>query len=189
MKKTHTALAAVLAFGFAAPMLAQTHTMQANMPHAMPNAQTTQSGPTEGGQSAFAAIAEIAQLLQADPNTDWDSVSIDTLRAHLVDMNAVTLWSDVATTPIDGGAVFEVTSLNAKTTGSIRRMLLAHSKSMSGAGGIDFESMVVDGGARMTVTGPNPAMIRGLGFFGVMTLGMQHQAHHMVLASGQNPHN
>jgi hypothetical protein len=46
----------------------------------------------------------------------------------------------------------------------------------------------VEGGARMTVTGPNPAMIRGLGFFGVMALGMHHQAHHMALASGADPH-
>lgn len=188
MKKTLIASAAVLAFGIATPVLAHMHIGHDNAAQAEHNAQATQAIPTETGQSAFAAIAEIVALLQADPNTDWDQVNFASLRAHLVDMNAVTLLADVAAAQIDGGAVFEVASSNAKTTGSIRRMLLAHGNTMSGVEGFDMASVKIDGGARITVTGPNPAMIRGLGFFGVMTLGMHHQPHHLALALGQTPH-
>jgi hypothetical protein len=41
--------------------------------------------PTEPGQGAFAAIAEIIALLEADPNTDWSKVDITALREHLVE--------------------------------------------------------------------------------------------------------
>ncbi|QYX58087.1 hypothetical protein K1T73_06885 [Roseovarius sp. SCSIO 43702] len=32
------------------------------------------------------------------------------------------------------------------------------------------------------------ARFRAVGFIGVMTVGMHHQAHHLALAVGQNPH-
>jgi hypothetical protein len=47
--------------------------------------------PAEAGQGAFAAIAEIVALLEADPNTDWSKVNIAALREHLVDMDELTL--------------------------------------------------------------------------------------------------
>ena len=37
-------------------------------------AEATQNLPTESGQSAFAAIHEIVELLEADPKTDWSKV-------------------------------------------------------------------------------------------------------------------
>jgi len=37
------------------------------------------------------------------------------------------------------------------------------------------------------ITGPNAVLIRALGFFGVISLGMYHQAHHMAPASGSGP--
>ena len=93
--------------------------------------------PTEGGQSAFTAIAEIVDILRADPGTDWNRVDIESLRQHLIDMDAVTLRAIVSDQP---------------------------------------------------VTGPDAAMIRSLGFIGVMSLGMHHQAHHIALARGVDPH-
>jgi hypothetical protein len=30
--------------------------------------------------------------------------------------------------------------------------------------------------------------LRGLGFLGVLTLGMHHQIHHLMIARGENPH-
>jgi len=32
------------------------------------------------------------------------------------------------------------------------------------------------------------AKLKGLGSFGLMTLGMHHQIHHLMIARGQNPH-
>ena len=67
-------------------------------------------------------------------------------------------------------------------------MVMAHVATMNGAEGWDMRAEEVDGGAVMTVTGTDIARIRGLGFTGLMTVGMHHQAHHLALASGQNPH-
>ena len=46
----------------------------------------------------------------------------------------------------------------------------------------------VPGGAAMTVTGSDVERIRALGFIGIMTVGMHHQAHHLAIANGNNPH-
>lgn len=142
----------------------------------------------EGGQSAFAAIQEITAALMADPATDWSTVDIEALRQHLIDMDNVTLRADVAREDIDGGARFTVTSADPLVQASIRAMVMAHVITMNGVEGWDMRAEEVDGGAEMTVTGTDIARIRGLGFIGLMTVGMHHQAHHLALASGRNPH-
>ncbi len=147
------------------------------------------SMPTEAGQGAFAAIQEIVAILEADPNTDWSKVDIDALRQHLVDMNAVTLEAKVATAPVEGGERFDVTGAGP-VSDSIRRMLIAHAATMNGVDGWTFTAQPIEGGASLTVHAPpkDAAKLKGLGFFGVMTLGMHHQMHHLMLARGQNPH-
>ena len=142
----------------------------------------------EGGQSAFAAIQEITAALMADPSTDWSKVDIEALRQHLIDMDNVTLRADVVHEDIEGGARFMVTSADPVVQASIRAMVLAHVATMNGVEDWDIRSEEVDGGAVMTVIGTDIARIRGLGFIGLMTVGMHHQAHHLALASGRNPH-
>jgi hypothetical protein len=146
------------------------------------------SMPTEVGQSAFAAIAEIVKILRADPKTDWGKVDIGALRQHLIDMNNVTLRATVNGQTVEGGARYDVTSDALEVTASIRRMVIAHAATMSGVDGIRMEAAEIPAGARLSVTGPNAEMIRGLGFIGLMTLGMHHQAHHLALARGIDPH-
>jgi hypothetical protein len=46
----------------------------------------------------------------------------------------------------------------------------------------------IPGGAALTVAGNDPVRSRALGFIGVMTVGMHHQAHHFALATGRDPH-
>ncbi|WP_081536003.1 hypothetical protein [Rhodovulum sp. P5] len=145
-------------------------------------------GPTEAGQAAFAAIAEIVGILQADPATDWSRVDIDALRQHLVDMDNVTLHANVASRDIDGGADFAVTAESADVATSIRAMVPAHAAMMTGAQGLMMATEPLPDGVRLTVTGPAPEMIRGLGFFGIMALGGHHQPHHLAIARGQAPH-
>lgn len=142
----------------------------------------------DGGQSAFAAIQEITAALMADPATDWSKVNIEALRQHLIDMDNVTLRAEVARENINGGARFIVTSTEPTVVASIRAMVLAHVATMNGVESWDMWAEEVDGGALMTVTGSDTARIRGLGFIGLMTVGMHHQAHHLALASGRNPH-
>ncbi|MFP4538499.1 MAG: hypothetical protein ACLFPA_09370, partial [Dichotomicrobium sp.] len=74
---------------------------------------------------------------------------------------------------------------------SIRRMVTAHAETMSGANGMTFAAEEHPAGAIMTVTAENPAdlpKLKGLGFFGILTLGMHHQAHHLMIATGHAPH-
>src|SRR5690348_15857413 len=58
------------------------HMRQAGVPHMR-------------GQDAFGAIAEVVQILDADPKTDWSKVNLERLRQHLIDMNEVVLRAQV----------------------------------------------------------------------------------------------
>ena len=142
----------------------------------------------EGGQSAFAAIQEIVEQLMVDPETDWSRVDIKALRQHLIDMDNVTMRAQIAAQEIDGGARFEATSEDPAVTASIRAMVPAHAETMNGAESWTMQTNEIPGGAVLIVTGNDPIRIRALGLIGVMTVGMHHQAHHLALATGQNPH-
>jgi len=184
----------VLALSLPGSAIAQTsqphHTMMMHsqgMGHAagMPAGATM---PSEAGQSAFATIAEIVGILRADPDTDWTRVDIEALRQHLIDMDNVTLRAAVAKQQVEGGARYDITSHDPAVTGSIRRMVFAHAATMSGVEGMRMQAEEISDGARLTVTGADAGMIRGLGFIGLMTVGMHHQAHHLALARGDTPH-
>jgi hypothetical protein len=144
---------------------------------------------TQPGQGAFAAIQEIVEILMADPKTDWSKVNIDALRQHLIDMNNVTLAANVKNEAIDGGMRFDVTG-EGPVLDSIRRMTTAHAATMNGVDGWKFEAAQIEGGASLTVHAPAKDVdkLRGLGFLGVLTLGMHHQMHHLMIARGENPH-
>lgn len=146
--------------------------------------------PQEGGQAAFAAIAEIVARLVADPMTDWSRVDIEALRQHLIDMDNVTLRAEITTTLTETGARHEVGSGDPAVRASIRRMVLAHAATMNGVEGLGFLGEATDRGAVLTISGSaaQMPMLRGLGFIGVLALGAHHQAHHLALATGANPH-
>jgi len=142
----------------------------------------------EGGQSAFAAIQEVVMALMADPTTDWNTVDIEGLRQHLIDMDNVTLRADVQMEEAEGGQTYLVTSDDPRVEASIRSMVAAHVATMNGILGWSMTAEEIPGGMRMTVTGAEVARIRALGFIGIMALGAHHQAHHMAIARGQAPH-
>ena len=147
------------------------------------------AAPTQTGQAAFAAIQEIVGILEADPNTDWSKVDIDALRQHLIDMDHVTLFAHVNNVALDDGFRFEATGAGA-VRDSIRRMLAAHAATMNGETGWRYEAAEIENGASLTVHAPaaDKAKLHGLGLFGVLTLGMHHQMHHLMIARGQDPH-
>ena len=150
--------------------------------------QMTQA-PAQPGQDAFAAIQEIVQILEADPRTDWSKVDIDALRRHLVDMSNVTLAAQVKTESLDGGIRYIVTGAGP-VVGSVQRMITAHAATMNGYTGWQFRSTNVEGGAALEVRVPesDAAKLKALGFIGVMTRGMHHQEHHLMIARGEHPH-
>ena len=145
--------------------------------------------PTEPGQSAFAAIQEIVQILEDDRRTDWSKVNIEALRQHLIDMNNVTLAAHVSSEALDSGIKFIVTGDGA-VRDSIRRMTSAHAITMDGVGGWHFAAKDTEGGSIFEVRVPPQDMIKlkALGFTGVMTRGMHHQQHHLMIAKGEHPH-
>ena len=144
--------------------------------------------PTEPGQGAFAAIAEIVALLEEDPNTS--KADIGALREHLVDMNELILNAVAREEPIPGGLRITVTG-EGRTLRAIRNMVPVHAAELAKIDGWQVEAAGRDSGARLSVTSADPqqeARIRGLGFFGLMTTGAHHQAHHWAIATGQPVH-
>jgi hypothetical protein len=143
--------------------------------------------PSQAGQGAFAAIAEIVLLLQADPKTDWSKVDLGALREHLVDMSELTLNAVAREEPIPGGLQIEVTG-GGRTLRAIWSMMPAHAAELAKLNGWQVEAATRDDGATLTVTSTDPqqeAQIRGLGFFGLMATGAHHQTHHWAIATGQ----
>jgi hypothetical protein len=159
------------------------HSATHTVPHTAPR-------PTEAGQGAFAAIAEIVALLDADPDTDWSKVDVAALREHLVDMNELILNAVAREEPIPGGLRSTITG-EGRTLRAIRAMVPAHAAELAKIEGWQVEAAVQDEGARLTVTSTDPRQktrIRGLGFFGLMATGAHHQAHHWAIVTGQPVH-
>lgn len=166
---------------------AQDHTTMDHKAHDQAPAAATLKEP---GQAAFGAISEVVLALQKDPSTNWSKVNLERLRQHLIDMDRVTLQSQVRTTKLADGAQFEVTADAPAVTDAISRMLAAHAKTMDQAG---RRSTVTStkGGVVWIVRGDSPsdaAQIQGLGFIGLMTEGAHHQSHHLAMARGDDPH-
>lgn len=157
------------------------------------NAMTTDapsSAPvSEPGQGAFAAIAEIVAKLDSNPDTDWNTVNIRGLREHLRDMDVVTIDAVAVAKEVVGGMQFTVTGA-PNVAPSIRRMTLAHAAVMGKINGWAYTAQKIDRGAMVTMIVPPKDLpkIKALGFFGMMASGSHHQAHHWMMASGQDPH-
>jgi hypothetical protein len=148
------------------------------------------SDMVEAGQAAFASISEVVAKLRADPATDWSKVNIDALRSHLVDMDNVLIRARVTAIPVPRGARFEISGDGA-VRDSIRRMVAAHTSMADGEDGRQVVSTPTEGGATMTVLGADDgqqAQIRALGFFGLLTGGVHHQLHHLMMAKGEMHH-
>jgi hypothetical protein len=188
MKLVVWGLAALLGSSAAWAQGATTH--HRAEPSAVHTATHAAPRPTEPGQGAFAAMAEIVALLEADPNTDWSKVDVAALREHLVDMNELILNALAREEPIPGGLRITVTG-EGRTLRAIRNMVPAHAAELAKTEGWQVEATGRDSDARLSVTSADPqqeARIRGLGFFGLMATGAHHQAHHWAIATGQPVH-
>jgi hypothetical protein len=147
--------------------------------------------PTLPGQDAFGAIQEIVRILEADLATNWSKVDLERLRQHLIDMNDVTLHSDVKATPVPGGLAMEVSGVG-RTEEAIRRMVVPHTVELNKMSEWSARTEEIPRGLRLTVVAKNPddaktvARIRGLGFIGLLTEGFHHQPHHLAMAKGED---
>ncbi len=171
------------------PQHPMSHRQHMTGAHSMPGMAAT--GPTSSGQDAFAAIAEVVGLLDADPQTDWSRVDLERLRQHLIDMNEVVLRSEVKQSPITGGLAMEITG-SGRTERAIRAMVLPHAADLDRMPELSARAEAIPGGARLTVTSRQPedakavARLRSLGFIGLLTLGSHHGPHHLAMAKGES---
>jgi hypothetical protein len=145
--------------------------------------------PTMPGQDAFGTIQEIVRILETDPNTDWSKVNIDALRAHLIDMNEVTLNAVADQRALDAGVEITVTG-EGRTADAIKRMVPAHVHDLK-AMGWEAEAVELPNGVRLIVTSADPEQVtklKALGFMGIMVQGSHHQMHHLMMAKGAFTH-
>ncbi|MFC1465903.1 MAG: hypothetical protein ACFLMY_13765 [Candidatus Brachytrichaceae bacterium NZ_4S206] len=163
---------------------AQVHQHQPGMTH-----EAAAATPTEVGQAAFAAIAEIVRILEADPTTDWSKVNLEALRQHLRDMDLVLMRARVAQASVEGGLRMEVTG-DGDVVDAIRRMLHSHGQALEGELPVTTSIAHHAQGLVLTVTAKNPAdaayvaKLRGLGFAGLLVTGDHHGPHHVMIARG-----
>lgn len=143
--------------------------------------------PTEAGQSAFAAIAEIVALLANDPDTEWSRVDVTRLRNHLVDMDLVTTRANVTQSKEGNAISFDVTG-SGRILAAIQAMVPAHAEELNKTTSWNVSAAKKADGVVMTLspgTESERLQIAGLGFFGVMATGAHHQAHHLAMAKGE----
>lgn len=146
-------------------------------------------GLTQPGESAFGAIQEVVERLEANPNTDWSHVNVTALREHLIDMDEVTLHAAIQERPLPDGMRYIVTGAG-RTREAIQHMIIGHAQSMGDAPHWTMTAEPSVGGAIVTVTAKQPSdlpEIRALGLLGMMADGAHHQVHHWFLATGEGP--
>jgi len=158
--------------------------------HGMQHGAATTGVPTMPGQDAFGAIAEVVQMLDADPSTDWSKVDLERLRQHLIDMNEVMLRSQVKQSEVPGGLAMDVTG-TGRTEQAIRAMLVPHAAELDQMPAFAAKTELIPGGVRLTATAKAlddtkaVVRLRGLGFIGLLTAGAHHGPHHFAMAKGE----
>jgi len=157
--------------------------------HAVLAQHPTTGIPTQPGQQAFGAIAEVVRLLDADPATDWSQVDLERLRQHLIDMDQVVMHAAVTQTPVPGGLAMDITG-TGRTEQAIQAMVGAHARELDRTPSYAANAMPIAGGVRLIVMARNAedvkavARLRGLGFAGLLTEGSHHAPHHLAIARG-----
>ncbi len=143
--------------------------------------------PTQPGEETFGTIAEIVNILEATPDTDWSKVNIPALRKHLIDMKEVAANANAEITRLPTGVRIKVTG-NGRTLEAIQRMVTMHALTMNGSAGWKFSNSPLPDGELLTVESDDPAQaikIQGLGFMGIMVYGTHHGMHHLAIARGE----
>jgi hypothetical protein len=189
-RSASAAVFVLLSLALAPSVRAQSHEHTAGMTHPAPGTPAATGTPTqEAGQAAFAAIAEVVRVLEADSTTDWSRVNLEALRQHLRDMDRVVLDSRVVQTAVDGGVRLEVTG-DGEVADAIRRMLHNHAMALESELPVatrmahHANGLVLTVVARDTTDARLVAKLRALGFAGLLATGNHHAAHHLAIARG-----
>ena len=144
----------------------------------------------EPGQGAFAALAEVVTLLEGDPTTDWGSVDLDGLHDHLIDMDRLVRDAKVSVERHADGLRARVTG-DPATLEAAMRMVPAHAGELAAEPLWRVSSEVGSDAVVLDVRSDDHAQvarITALGFFGLMASRDHHRAHHLAIATGDDPH-
>ena len=182
--------ALMLGMSFANSVSSQLHEQHSSKHlHSTSAVQSTmESLPGEGGQSAFTAMSEIISMLERDPSTDWATVQIDVLREHLVDMHLLMLDTRVDTEILDDTSIRFRVSGQGRAVNAIHRMVPSHASAVRDSTGWFIDVARDPAGVTLMI---NPrdekafTKLRALGFYGFMSIGAHHQAHHFQMAKGE----
>jgi len=154
--------------------------------------QDTEKALTEAGNDAFGTIQEVIKKLESDPNTDWSKVNIEALRAHLSDMQDMTMNIEVLSQKnIPNGMEATIKATNPRAYEALKRVFMAHPDQLKRDTGWDMK--VEESNQKFTIKTTTSKeneinKIRGLGYIGLMAYGAHHQPHHWMMATGKNPH-
>ena len=146
---------------------------------------------TEAGNDAFGSIQEVIKKLNDDPNTDWSKVNIEALRAHLSDMQDMTLNIKIISQKnIPNGVEVTIKATTPRAYGALKRVFKAHPKQLKKETGWDMKVEEKDKNFTMRILTSKKNeidKIRGLGYIGIMAYGAHHQPHHWMMANSKKP--
>jgi len=145
--------------------------------------EAAQNLPMQSEQSAFAAIHEIVEMLEADPTTDWSKVNVDALRQHLIDMDNVALHAQITYEPIVNGEHIHVSG-KGDVRDSIQRMVMMHAAMAGDTTDWHVKAARASDGADINVIAISPLGLKrrkALGLMSMMVEGVYHPRHHTML--------
>jgi hypothetical protein len=183
----------MLRISIASCLLATSAAAQAEYAKTMHQEMHPPASAGAGGQYAFVTIGEVVRILKADQSTDWTKVNLEALRQHLIDMDDVMLRAVVVQRNVPGGVQLDITG-TGRTAAAIKRMVTSHAHVLGEHTPWQPTVRNVTGGVRLTVLAKDTtsasavAMLRGLGFAGIMVEGDHHAEHHLMMARGMSHH-
>lgn len=147
---------------------------------------------SEAGHDLFGTVQEVITYLNANPTTDWRTVNLDALRQHLLDMRDMSINTQVISQrPIPHGVQITTAPTTKRAEQALTRVFAAHPSQLKKESGWDMTVARKDGNFVLTTVSKNTDdvyKIRGLGYIGLMDYGKHHQAHHLSIATGKEPH-
>lgn len=146
--------------------------------------------PRLPGPPALTLLADLVARLEADPATDWQRVDLEAARAHLRDLDRLTLFARAEVRELVGGVELLVTGPDAAGEAAIRRLLPGAAARLAAARRWRLATAPIEGGLRVEVRSLDPReteRIRALGLVALLVAAAGDEAYLLNLARGEPP--
>lgn len=144
--------------------------------------------PRPLGPPALVALADLIARLENDPSTDWRRVDLEAARAHLHDLDRLTLAAEAEARDVPGGVELRVRGPDAATEAAIRRLLPGAAARLATARRWRLATAPMEGGLLVEVRSQDPretARIRALGLVALLVAAAGDEAYLLALARGE----